>query len=133
MRLIAENNNPQPLCFVIQYDKRVGYYLYLYTNNFCVYDDLQDTFERVVSIAHEKFGISPRSWQQETAGSAQWISAPARQKPLIILIEEKTHGRFAFSIFMNDQTLYCREFKKLNTAKEFAHEKLGVSLAAWGE
>jgi len=42
----------------------VGFYLYVFKNNKCIADYLQDTLKGVKEFANEKYMISLSSWQE---------------------------------------------------------------------
>lgn len=41
----------------------VGFYLFVYENGKCIWDDLQDTVEWVQTIAYEKYAVSKSAWK----------------------------------------------------------------------
>jgi hypothetical protein len=62
-KYISKNEN---YIFVIEEDlPGVGWYLYVYENDRCIYDYLQDTFKVCQEQAHEDFGVPLNSWKKE--------------------------------------------------------------------
>ena len=50
--------------FVIEEDyPEVGYYLYVYKDNLCVFDSLQDNVFLCKEIAYQKFNVPLDSWE----------------------------------------------------------------------
>jgi hypothetical protein len=58
MKLIAQFENPKR--FIIEHDKAVGFYFYIFEGDRCVRDELQDTLEMAIEIAFENYQI-PRN------------------------------------------------------------------------
>jgi hypothetical protein len=53
--------------FKIEEDNpEVGWYLYVYKNNHCIADYLQDTLEKAKEFAEEKYNVPYNSWEEET-------------------------------------------------------------------
>jgi hypothetical protein len=50
--------------FIIENDKAVGFYLYVYENNHCTRDYLQDTLEIAINFAMANFQVPKDSWKQ---------------------------------------------------------------------
>lgn len=50
--------------YEIKYDPSVGFYLYVFENNKCIYDALQDSLKFAIEFAHEKFGIPKDAWKK---------------------------------------------------------------------
>jgi hypothetical protein len=48
--------------FVIEREEPLGWYLYVFEDNRCVMDYLQDTLEQAQEQAHEQFGMARESW-----------------------------------------------------------------------
>jgi hypothetical protein len=48
--------------FVIEHDKSVGYYLYVFEDERCVYDYLQDTLEIAREQASRQFNVPKDAW-----------------------------------------------------------------------
>lgn len=53
--------------FIIEYDERVGYYLFVFEEESCVRDELQDSFEHALAAAERRFGVARESWRREGA------------------------------------------------------------------
>ncbi|MEW6451900.1 MAG: hypothetical protein AB1490_14685 [Pseudomonadota bacterium] len=50
--------------FMIERDESVGFYLYVYEDDRCVRDHLQDSLELAVQQAFEEFSVPKDSWQR---------------------------------------------------------------------
>ena len=50
--------------FIIEEDENVGFYLYVYQENECLFDHLQDELEIAIEQAEEDYGVDPNSWKQ---------------------------------------------------------------------
>lgn len=48
----------------IEHDPEAGYYLYIFKNNECIKDYLQDTLEIAMEIAQEEYDVSRNSWKK---------------------------------------------------------------------
>jgi hypothetical protein len=59
-KLLGDNSKK----ILIDEDEVAGFFLYVYDNDKCTYDGLQDTFEFAVEVANEKFGVERSSWIQ---------------------------------------------------------------------
>ena len=44
--------------------QNVGFYLYVYQENECLYDHLQDELKIAIEQAEEDYGVDPNSWKQ---------------------------------------------------------------------
>ena len=64
MKLFAEPENLKPRRFVIKQDEAVGFYLYVYENERCIRDHLQDTLELAIEAAFEDYGVPTQSWKE---------------------------------------------------------------------
>jgi hypothetical protein len=54
------------LLFRIEEDNpEVGWYLYVFKNNKCIADYLQDTLEQTKEFAKEKYNVPYNSWEEE--------------------------------------------------------------------
>lgn len=51
--------------FEIEHDIGVGFYLYVFENNRCISDFLQDSLELAKEYAWEKFEVPKNSWKNE--------------------------------------------------------------------
>lgn len=59
--LKATNND---LEFIIEEDlPDVGFYLYVYKSNECIFDSLQDSSENCIEIAFELYGVPFNKWE----------------------------------------------------------------------
>ncbi|MBK8574587.1 MAG: hypothetical protein IPN90_02530 [Elusimicrobia bacterium] len=66
MSLIKLSSTVGERKFVIQQDRpEVGFYLFVYENNKCVQDHLQDDLETVKRFALEEFSVPYESWRPE--------------------------------------------------------------------
>lgn len=63
MKLVAEIKFPRKIRCEIEYDKKAGYYLYVWENDIGIDDDLQDTLQFAKEAAME-YGIPLDAWQQ---------------------------------------------------------------------
>jgi hypothetical protein len=64
MKLIANPENLKPLRFVIERDEAAGFYLYVYEDDRCIRDDLQDTLEMAMLVALEDYQVPKESWKR---------------------------------------------------------------------
>ena len=63
MKLLAEHNNKK---FFIEEDSpEVGYYLYIYENEICIKDYLQNDIETCKKIAFEEYGVTQDKWRDD--------------------------------------------------------------------
>jgi hypothetical protein len=69
MDWISKTTALGPRHFVIKYDANVGFYLYVFENNKCTRDYLQDSLEAAKSQAMEEFGVPTDSWKRVTSAS----------------------------------------------------------------
>ena len=51
-----------PRYYEIDYDPAIGYYLYVFENDKCMYDDLQFTLEIAMECALDDFGVPLDAW-----------------------------------------------------------------------
>jgi hypothetical protein len=49
--------------FVIEHDDNVGYYLYVFDGDKCLYDYLLDTLEVAIERALKQFDVPKASWR----------------------------------------------------------------------
>lgn len=72
MKWIAEIKDPSSRRFVIENvtlcneteDRDIpGFYLYIYENNICTHDYLQDTLEIAMDVALEDYNVPKDSWE----------------------------------------------------------------------
>ncbi len=52
--------------FIIVFDQHIGFYLYVYENNKCVSDYLQDTLEYAKEHAWDEYQVPKDSWKEIT-------------------------------------------------------------------
>lgn len=64
MKWRAKLESHKPKYFEIKEDPSVGFYLYVFENDKCIYDHLQDTFEIAVECAWEDYGVPKDAWEQ---------------------------------------------------------------------
>lgn len=59
--------NPESLKlrrYDIKHDPNIGFYLYVFENDKCITDYLQDTLELAMECALEDFGVPKGSWEK---------------------------------------------------------------------
>jgi hypothetical protein len=64
MKLVANPDKLKPRHFVIEQDDAAGFYLYVYENDYCIRDHLQDTLEVTIDVALEDYGVPKESWKR---------------------------------------------------------------------
>lgn len=64
MKWSAKSQSLAQQYFEIVYDPAVGYYLYVFNDNKCTHDYLQDTLELAFDSAMEDFGVPKAAWKQ---------------------------------------------------------------------
>lgn len=64
MKWITEKNTDDKYRFEIIKDSKAGYYLYVWEGDTCVFDDLQDTLEWSITVAHDEYGVPKDAWRQ---------------------------------------------------------------------
>ncbi|HLY68705.1 MAG TPA: hypothetical protein VKR53_03180 [Puia sp.] len=57
--------------YEIKYDPSVGFYLYVFEGDRCIYDYLQDTLEIAMECAWEDFGVPKNAWKKSEENFAQ--------------------------------------------------------------
>ena len=67
MKWSAKADFLQPLSFNIVHDPNVGFYLYVFENNVCIQDHLQDSFQIATESALEYFDVPTDIWVMDTA------------------------------------------------------------------
>jgi hypothetical protein len=55
--------------FVIEEDKRAGFYVYAFDGQRCTHDYLQDTLEIAKQCAREEFGVPEDAWHEATSAA----------------------------------------------------------------
>ena len=61
MKLVAQMPNDHRR-FIIEHDESVGCYLYVFEDDRCVYDYLQDTCELAIEQAFAEFNVPISAW-----------------------------------------------------------------------
>ncbi|MCH9617245.1 MAG: hypothetical protein SP4CHLAM5_07680 [Chlamydiia bacterium] len=64
MKWVAGNEISNIMRYEIEYDSTVGFYLYVYENNKCIKDYLQDTLEFAMECAMEDYGVKKSEWKR---------------------------------------------------------------------
>jgi len=64
MKWIADAPSLKPRRYEIKYDPFAGFYLFVYENDKCIRDHLQDTLEIAMECALEDYGVSKNLWQK---------------------------------------------------------------------
>ena len=64
MKWNASSSISKNLLFEIDCDELVGFYLYIFDNNKCTHDYLQDTLEIAKEFAWKKYGIPKNDWMK---------------------------------------------------------------------
>ena len=64
MKMIAEPTNLKPRHFIIKHDELAGFYLYVYENERCVRDHLQDTLDLAIELALKDYLVPKESWKR---------------------------------------------------------------------
>ena len=49
--------------YEIEQDPLVGFYLYVFEDGKCIYDDLQDTLEFAMECAWKDYGVRRETWE----------------------------------------------------------------------
>jgi hypothetical protein len=64
--MIKLYNKSKDKQFIIeQDDPEVGFYLYVYENEKCIADYLQDDLEAIIQQAYQDFKLDPQSWKNK--------------------------------------------------------------------
>jgi len=53
-----------PMSYEIKYDPAAGFYFYVFKNNLCIKDYLQDTLDIAIEMAWEDFGVPKNVWKK---------------------------------------------------------------------
>ena len=64
MKWIADAYSLRPRRYEIKHDPFAGFYLFVYENDQCVHDHLQDTLEIAMECALEDYGVSKDLWRK---------------------------------------------------------------------
>lgn len=60
----AKSNSTKNRYYEIKYDPNVGFYFYVFENDKCIHDYLQDTLELAMECALEDFGVPKEAWEK---------------------------------------------------------------------
>lgn len=64
MKWKAKSDSIKTRHYEIKHDPNVGFYLYVFENDKCISDYLQDTLELAMECAWEDFGVPKESWEK---------------------------------------------------------------------
>lgn len=64
MKWQAKSQALIPRYYVIKQDPSVGFYLYVFEGDKCIFDYLQDTLELAMESAWEDFGVPKDAWEK---------------------------------------------------------------------
>ena len=64
MKFVAGSEFFKRRYYEIKYDPFVGFYLYVFENDKCIHDHLQDTLEMAIESAWENYGVPKSAWQK---------------------------------------------------------------------
>jgi hypothetical protein len=64
MKWVADAKPLRPRRYEIKHDPSAGYYLFVYENDKCIRDHLQDTLEIVMECALEDYGVPKDLWRK---------------------------------------------------------------------
>lgn len=64
MQWVAEPSSLKPRRYEIKHDPSAGFYLFVFENDKCIRDHLQDTLEMAIECAWEDHGVSKSEWQK---------------------------------------------------------------------
>ena len=64
MKFVAGSEFFKRRHYEIKYDPFVGFYLYVFENDKCIHDHLQDTLEMAIESAWENYGVPKSAWQK---------------------------------------------------------------------
>ena len=64
MKWRANSNSFKTRYYEIKYDPLVGFYLYVFEDDRCIYDHLQDTLEIAIECAWEDYGVPKNLWKK---------------------------------------------------------------------
>lgn len=64
MKWVADAKALKPRRYVIKHDPSAGFYLFVYENDKCIRDHLQDTLEIVMECALEDYGVPKNLWRK---------------------------------------------------------------------
>ncbi|NGX46997.1 MAG: hypothetical protein K1000chlam3_00366 [Chlamydiae bacterium] len=64
MKWLANSVSLKPRCYEIKHDPSVGFYLYVFENDKCIRDHLQDTLEMAMECALEDYGVPKNAWEK---------------------------------------------------------------------
>jgi len=64
MKWSAQPEFLKPRYFEIKQDPAAGFYLYVYEDGKCLFDQLQDTLEIAIECAQEDYNVPKNSWKK---------------------------------------------------------------------
>lgn len=64
MKWKSKSDSNKTRYYEIKHDPNVGFYLYVFENDKCIHDYLQDTLELAMECAWEDFGVPKESWEE---------------------------------------------------------------------
>lgn len=64
MRWRADSEALKPRHYEIKHDPSVGFYLYVFEDDRCVRDYLQDTLETAINCAFEDYNVPKTAWRK---------------------------------------------------------------------
>jgi len=64
MKWRADSESLKPLYYEIKEDPFVGFYLFVFKDNKCIRDHLQDTLEIAIECALEEYGVPKNAWKK---------------------------------------------------------------------
>lgn len=64
LKWIADVYSLRPRRYEIKHDRSAGFYLFVYENDQCVRDHLQDTLEIAMECAWEEYGVIKNMWRK---------------------------------------------------------------------
>jgi len=64
MKWIANTSPSKSQSYEIKHDPFVGFYLYVFEEEKCIHDHLQDTLEIAMECAWEDYGVPKNAWKK---------------------------------------------------------------------
>ena len=64
MKWSANSESLKSRCYEIKYDPFTGFYFYVFEENVCIRDYLQDTLEIAMDSALEDYGVPKSAWKR---------------------------------------------------------------------
>ena len=65
MKWLATSECLKRRYYKIKYDPFVGFYLYVFEDDKCIHDHLQDTLEMAIECPWEDYGVPKNAWQRK--------------------------------------------------------------------